>query len=136
MAALPVKILIIEDEPDVRIYLTNLLHSHGYEVMAVDGIEDGLTFIQKQHPALVVLDAMLPGDDARRFYMDLRAKNDVCRIPVVILSTLSRRALWGSRFYRVGGAHRRLAGPDAFLTKPPEAEDFLDVVQRLTKSAL
>ena len=132
MPASPVTVLIIEDEPDVRIYLLNLLRAHGYGAMAAADMDEGLALARSANPSLVVLDAMLPGDDAQQVYMELRCEAGLCRIPVVLLSTLTRRVLWGSRLYRAGSANKRLPEPDAYLTKPPEAEDFLAVVQRLT----
>ena len=135
MPASPITILIIEDEPDVRIYLINLLQANGYDVLAAGDIAQGLALARHKHPSLVVLDAMLPGDDGQRLYMELRCQAGLCRIPVVLLSTLTRRALWGSRLWGAGSGSKRLPEPDAFLAKPPEAEDFLAVVQRLTRGS-
>ena len=132
MPVAPINILIIEDDPDVRSYLSNLLHAHGYQAVAATSAKQGLQLVRSKNPSLVVLDAMLPGDDAQRIYIDLKYAPDVSNIPVLLLSTLTRRALWGSRFYGAGTAHKRLPDPDAFLSKPPEPEDFLRVVRRLT----
>jgi CheY-like chemotaxis protein len=91
-----------------------------------------LKLARPEKPALIVLDAMLPGDDAQRIYAELRCQTGLCRIPVVVLSTITRRALRGSRLYGRESAGKRIPPPDAYLTKPPEAEDFLEVVRRLT----
>jgi DNA-binding response OmpR family regulator len=127
-----IKVLIIEDERDVRIYLANLLGANGYKALTAGNVEDGLVVARSENPALIVLDAMLPGDDAQRIYTELRCQTGLCRIPVVVLSTITRRALRGSRLYGRDSAGKRIPPPDAYLTKPPEAEDFLAVVRRLT----
>jgi DNA-binding response OmpR family regulator len=127
-----IKILIIEDERDVRIYLANLLRANGYKALTAENAEDGLAMARSENPALIVLDAMLPGDDAQRIYTDLRCQTGLCRIPVVVLSTITRRALRGSRLYGRESAGKRIPPPDAYLIKPPEAEDFLAVVRRFT----
>lgn len=132
MPATSIRILIIEDERDVRIYLANLLGANGYKALTAEKVEDGLAMAQSENPALIVLDAMLPGDDAQRIYTELRCQTGLCRIPVVVLSSITRRALRGSRLYGRETAGRRIPPPDAYLTKPPEAEDFLAVVRRLT----
>ena len=132
MSAAPVRVLIIEDDPDVRSYLINLLSGQGYQVMSTAEAEKGLALAHDKNPSLVILDAMLPGDDAQRIYIELKFNPELNHIPVVLLSTLTRRALWGSRFYGAGTAHKRLPDPDAFLARPPEADDFMDVVERLT----
>jgi DNA-binding response OmpR family regulator len=129
-----IKILIIEDERDVRIYLANLLGANGYKALTAANVSEGLTLAHSENPALIVLDAMLPGDDAQRVYTELRCQTGLCRIPVVVLSSITRRALRESRLYGRETAGRRIPPPDAYLTKPPEAEDFLAVVRRLTRT--
>lgn len=135
MPASSIKILIIEDEQDVRIYLANLLRAHGYTALTAGNLQEGLDLAHSQKPALIVLDSMLPGDDAQLIYTDLRCTSDLCNTPVVLLSTISRRALGGSGLYGSGAAQKRLREPDAFLNKPPEAEDFLAVVRQLTAAS-
>jgi DNA-binding response OmpR family regulator len=129
-----IRILIIEDERDVRIYLANLLGANGYKALIAGNVDEGLAMAHSEKPALIVLDAMLPGDDAQRIYTELRCQTGLCRIPVVVLSTITRRALRGSRLYGRESAGKRIPPPDAYLTKPPEAEDFLSVVRRLTST--
>ena len=133
--ALPLRILIIEDERDVRIYLANLLRAHGFKALTAGNVEDGLALARAECPAVIVLDAMLPGDDAQRIYTELRCETGLCRIPIVLLSTITRRALGGSRLYGRSAAGKRIPPPDAYLAKPPEAEDFLAVVRRLVAAA-
>lgn len=135
MSASPASILVIADEPDIRIYLLNLLHANGYAASAVAGRAEGLPLIRSRHFSVVVLDAMLPGDEAQQICMELGEDEPSDRIPVVLLSPLSRRALRGSYICSGGGGHARRREPDALLTKPPEAEDFLAAVRRLTGNA-
>ena len=135
MPASSIKILIIEDERDVLIYLANLLQAQGYKALTSGNAEDGLSLARSERPALIVLDAMLPGDDAQRIYSELRCHTGLCRIPVVLLSSITRRALGGSLRYGRDSARNPIPPPDAFLSKPPEAEDFLEVVRRLTAAS-
>lgn len=132
MAVSPIRVLIIEDERDVRLYLANLLRAHGFEALTAENVAEGMELACSGTPALIVLDAMLPGDDAQRLYAQFRCQAGLCSIPVVVLSSITRRALGGSRLYGAGASPKHLPPPDAFLNKPPEAEDFLAVVRRLT----
>ena len=52
MPASPVTVLIIEDEPDVRIYLLNLLRAHGYGAMAAADMDEGLALARSANPSL------------------------------------------------------------------------------------
>ena len=125
-------VLIIEDERDVRLYLANLLRAHDYKALTAANISEGMELACSARPALIVLDAMLPGDEAQRLYAQFRCQADLCSIPVVLLSSITRRALGGSWLHGAGASQKHLPPPDAFLAKPPEAEDFLAVVRRLT----
>jgi CheY-like chemotaxis protein len=110
-----IKILIIEDERDVRIYLANLLGANTYKALTAANVSEGLTLAHSENPALIVLDAMLPGDDAQRIYTELRCQTGLCRIPVVVLSTITRRALRGSRLYGRESAGKGYAAAAASL---------------------
>ncbi len=131
MPAVGTKILVIEDESDVRIYIANLLRSHGYEPIAAGNADQSLAAARREQPGLIVLDAMLPDDQAQAIYTALKSDPLLRRIPVVLLASITRRALDGSRLYATGSGKKRLPEPDAFLSKPPEAEDFLAAVNRL-----
>jgi len=135
MPAAGSKILVIEDESDVRIYIANLLRSNGFEPIWAGTADQGLARARKDRPALIVLDAMLPDDQAQIIYTALKTDPLLRRIPVVLLATITRRALDGACLYATGSGKNRLPEPDAFLSKPPEAEDFLAVVNRLAASA-
>ena len=65
------KILIIDDEADVRRYLAALLKKHGYETLtASDGVE-GLEVARRERPDLVTLDLMMPNQSGTDFYRNL-----------------------------------------------------------------
>jgi two-component system, OmpR family, phosphate regulon response regulator PhoB len=135
MTATGIKILVIEDEPDVRIYIANLLRSHGYEPIWAGTADQSLASARTEQPALIVLDAMLPDDQAQTIYAALKNDPRLCCIPVVLLASITRRALDGARLYATGSGKKRLPEPEAFLSKPPEAEDFLAVINRLASPA-
>jgi len=135
MPASKMKILIIEDEADVMSYLTNLLRVHGFDTLTAKGAAEGIAKSRAERPALVVLDAMLPGDEAQRIYAAVKGASAPVRIPVILLSTLTRRTRGGSCLCTAGWSLKRLPEPDAFLPKPPEADLFLAAVLRLTALA-
>jgi CheY-like chemotaxis protein len=125
------KVLVIEDERDVSIYMANLLRSNGFAPITASGQAEGLAMARSEKPALIIMDAMLPGDEARDLFWLLRTDRQLGKIPVVLLSSISRRALEGFQRYSASSSKKPLRGPEAFLCKPPEAEDFMAVVRRL-----
>ncbi|WP_319521350.1 response regulator [uncultured Desulfosarcina sp.] len=124
-------ILVVEDEPDMSIFLSNLLSANGFCPICATSKEDGLKKAKDACPDLIIMNAMLPGESGIRFYQILRTSDHLCHIPVIMLSTLD-----SSTFYRCPGAKRSLTGrpipeAEAYLQKPPEAEELLGIVNRL-----
>jgi CheY-like chemotaxis protein len=80
------KILVIDDEPDVREMLKERLEANGYTiVIAVDG-EDGLQKVDQESPDLIVLDIMMPKMDGYTFVRELKAKQLERPIPIIMLT--------------------------------------------------
>ncbi len=120
-------ILVVEDEPDTSIFLSNLLTANGYCPICAMTLAEGLKEAVDACPDLIIINAMLPGEAGIRLYQSLRTNHRLCQIPVVMLSTLD-----SSTFYRCPGAKRSPTGrPEAYLQKPPEADELLAVVNRL-----
>ena len=124
-------ILLVEDEPDMSIFLSNLLTANGFCPICAATLAEGLKKAADTSPDLIIINAMLPGEAGIRLYQSLRTNHRLCHIPVVMLSTLD-----SSTFYRCPGAKRSPSGrhipePEAYLQKPPEADELLAVVNRL-----
>jgi two-component system, OmpR family, phosphate regulon response regulator PhoB len=128
----PVKtILVVEDEPDMSIFLCNLLSANGFCPICAMSLSEGLKKAVDTCPDLVIINAMLPGEAGIRLFRCLRGSARLCHIPVIMLSTLDRNT-----YYRWSGAKRSHVGrhpprPEAYLQKPPEAEELLSTVNRL-----
>ena len=116
MSAVAERILIVDDEPDLRSVLRFGLEAAGFEVVeAADG-EQGLQMARDLKPDLVVLDLMLPRMDGYKVCRALKFDDRYRLIPVFILSA------------RSGDTDRRLAmdlGADAYVTKPYDMKDLL-----------
>ena len=80
------KILIAEDEPDIRELVTFMLQFAGYEVVAASNGEDAVRTASRERPDLVLMDVRMPrmtGYDACRM---MKANPDLRNVPVVFLS--------------------------------------------------
>ncbi len=117
------RILVVDDEANIRELLYQELSAAGYEVIeAVDGV-DALQKARKVHPDLIVLDLMMPGISGFDVITALRSDSETAPIPVMILSVLEDR----QKGFRLGA--------DAYLTKPLNAEHLLATIERLLKRA-
>ncbi len=108
------RILIVDDEPDLRSVLRFGLEVEGFEVIeAADG-EQGLAMAREQAPDLMVLDLMLPRMDGYKVCRALKFDERYRRTPILILSA------------RSGDTDRKLAmdvGADEYITKPYNKRD-------------
>jgi CheY-like chemotaxis protein len=87
------KILVIDDERDVRVFLSTLLEQNGYEVLTA---EDGLTgfeLAQREKPDLVSLDLQMPDKSGTDFYRRLTRDPQLKKTPIIVVSALSGRYL-------------------------------------------
>lgn len=100
------KILIADDEPEIRDLLRLYLEKDGYEIYeAADGME-ALALLKKENPDLAILDIMMPGQDGYRVLRNIR---ETSNIPVILLSA------------RTGDSDKILGldlGADDYITKP------------------
>lgn len=124
------KILIIEDDEDTRLFLKNILDADGYKTIGVRDGTDGLTKVWDVKPDLVIIDAMLPEESGIHLYRQMRLDSSLKKIPVIMMATLDKRTL--RRAHRLGATFASrpwLAEPDAYLSKPPEADELLSLVR-------
>jgi FixJ family two-component response regulator len=111
-------VVVIDDDPEVREALEDLLHSVGLQVETFASVQGFLDRSGKERPGCLVLDVRLPGRSGLDFHDDLAKAN--VHLPVVFISghadvPMSVRAM--------------KAGAIEFLTKPVRHQDLLDAIQ-------
>lgn len=85
------KILIVEDDPTVSSYLSDLFQDNGYQtVIAKDGVQ-GLELAQQENPDLITLDIDLPLRSGTLLYASLRRDDNLRDLPVVVVSGVGPR---------------------------------------------
>jgi two-component system, OmpR family, KDP operon response regulator KdpE len=107
------RILIVEDEAEIRRFVRLTMEGEGYEVHEADGVQRGLIEAGTRRPDLVVLDLGLPDGDGVDLIRDLRAWSAV---PVIVLSARSGEA------DKIAALD---AGADDYLVKPFGAGELL-----------
>jgi signal transduction histidine kinase/DNA-binding response OmpR family regulator len=83
------KILVVDDDKDIRTVITEILDQSGYEVFTAGSGQQGLDLAGQILPNLIVLDLMMPGMDGWTVLTKLQHKPQLADIPVIILSGAS-----------------------------------------------
>ncbi|MCU0725752.1 MAG: response regulator [Planctomycetes bacterium] len=123
------RVLVVDDEPDVRRYLAAILEDAGF---AVDTAADGdaaLALVEKRAPDLISLDLVMPGKSGIRFLHALRRKKDWARIPVLIVTGHAKDDK-GKRDLDDILAGKMISGPETYLEKPVSPESYVRAVSR------
>ena len=89
MAAAQKKILVVEDEKDVRELVRYNLEQEGFRVLEAEDGEFALALVRRERPALVILDIMLPGMNGLDVCRELRAGERTREIPIIMITAKS-----------------------------------------------
>jgi chemotaxis family two-component system response regulator Rcp1 len=127
----PVEILLVEDNPgDVRLTQEALKESKVTNNLSVaeDGVE-ALAFLKREgkyadapHPDLLLLDLNLPKKDGRELLEEIKADENLRRIPVVVLTTSKAE----EDILRMYDQHA-----NCYITKPIDFDQFIEVVKSI-----
>ena len=112
------KILIIEDDDELRSVLAEILMINGFQVMSLAYALDLVSIARAVTPDLILLDYLLPGVTGAELYANLKKQPSTSGIPVVICSAYDPMAM-------------PLAEDscDAFIAKPFETNDLIGTIQ-------
>lgn len=129
------KILVVDDELDMRIFLCNLLGNCGFQpIGACDRIE-GLQKAKEEKPALIILDVMMPKESGILMYRQLREDKGLKQVPVIMLSTIDKKTFSRYQKFQCGPQESGVPEPGAYLEMPLETEELVRLVREMTSSA-
>jgi len=121
------KVLIVDDEEDVRSYLESLLSDNGYETELAEDGEDGFRKLAGFSPDIIVLDIIMPNQTGVGFYRKLKKSEMYKDIPVIVLTGVSSYKDFFSR------SHLTLPKPQEFMEKPFSSDELLEKIGALVK---
>jgi CheY-like chemotaxis protein len=123
------KILIVDDELDVRIYVGTLLETSGYEPIAARNGREGLQKAKQASPDLIILDVMMPQAGGVGMYRELKADRQLRKIPVIMLTGVGEKSF--SHYLKMLRLKIEdpISQPNAYLEKPLDHEKLLELVR-------
>ncbi len=120
------KILIVEDEEDVRAYITALFQDQGYEILTAENGKEGFELAKSDKPDLITLDIAMPSQSGMRTFRLFKDSEELKSIPVIIITGMGEN---------VNSFIKRLKGfsspPEGFMGKPIEESKLIKMVSDL-----
>jgi DNA-binding response OmpR family regulator len=120
------KILIIDDEPQIRHLVQKRIEHEGYEAITASGGVEGITMARTQRPDLILLDIMMPEMDGYTTLSKLKGSFDTQRIPVIMFSAQSDAAS-RDKSNELGASH--------YLEKPVIPETLRSKIKAVLSAA-
>ena len=116
------KILIVDDSPTERYYLTDILFRNGFTVSVAENGEDALQKIRAEKPDLILMDVVMPGANGFQVTRSIARDPELQDVPIIICSSKNQETdrIWGLR-----------QGARAYLVKPVDAADLLARIAEL-----
>jgi DNA-binding NarL/FixJ family response regulator len=119
---MPLLILIAEDDPSIRLAVSDYLELSGYSVITAEDGDKALSLIEQYHPHLVISDIKMPGRSGYELIKTIRQLPKFRLLPVIFLTE------YGNTEERIRGYQ---AGCDLYLPKPFDIEELGAVIRNL-----
>ena len=115
-------VLHVEDNPDNRMLIRDLLHFRGYRVVEVADGGEAVAAAERERPDIILMDVQLPGVSGLEAARRIKARADLRHIPIVAVTS-----------FALSGDDKRAfaAGCDAYVAKPYEPRELLKLIQDL-----
>lgn len=125
------KVLIVDDDPDVRLFNTTVVEESGYTPIEAANGEEGLKIVKKDRPDLVILDVLMPKQSGIRLYRELKTDKALIGIPVIMLSGVAKRTFLRSQKALTEFGDKPVPEPENYLEKPVEPEELAREIKKL-----
>lgn len=120
---MPIKrVLVVDDSPTERFFLTDLLRKSGYDVITAESGEQGVAMTKADRPDLVIMDVVMPGLNGFQATRQIARDPATQGIPVIMCTTKDQETdrVWGMR-----------QGATDYVTKPVVVEELLARIKAL-----
>ncbi|HVQ00897.1 MAG TPA: response regulator [Candidatus Thermoplasmatota archaeon] len=121
---MPKKILVVDDNEDIRTSVSQILEVHGYEVIGAENGIECLKHLERTIPDLVILDIMMPGMSGWDVAARIKAHEKWRVVPIVFFTAKGDEMSMG-----LGGL-----ASENYIVKPFEVEELLECVDRILQS--
>jgi two-component system phosphate regulon response regulator PhoB len=124
------KVLVVDDDPDVRLFSTTVLEENGYTPFEAGNGEEALQAMRAEKPDLVILDVLMPRQSGVRLYRQLKTDPELKDIRVIVLSGIAKTSFLKSQQALAEFGQSAVPEPEFYLEKPVEAEKLAETIQK------
>lgn len=110
------KVLVVDDSPTERYYLTDILARNGFTVTTAENGEEALAKIRLEKPELILMDVVMPGANGFQITRSIARDPELADVPIIICSSKNQETdrIWGMR-----------QGAKDYLVKPVDPAQLL-----------
>jgi len=125
------KVLVVDDDPDVRLFSVTVLEENGYTPLEAANGEEGLKMIKQEKPELILLDVLMPRQSGIRLYRELKTDRSFKDIPIIILSGIAKKTFLRSQKALTEFGGKEVPEPKVYLEKPVEPEVLAGEINKI-----
>lgn len=118
-------VLVVDDDPDAREFLSTVLQDNGLCVTTANDGAEAIAMIEQSPPDLVALDITMPEKSGVAVYRRLKEDDQLKTIPVIVVTGIS------DDFKKFISSRRQVPPPEGYISKPVDHEQFLKMVKGL-----
>ncbi len=124
------KVLVVDDDPDVRLFNTTVLEENGYLPLEAENGEEGLRMIRAEKPDLVILDVLMPRQSGIRLYRELKTNAALKDLKVMILSGIGQKTFLRSQQALTEFGENPVPEPEFYIEKPVDADVLAATIKK------
>ena len=125
------KVLIVDDNPDVRKIVSKLIQVSGYKALIAKNGMEGMGIVKEDRPDLIILDVVMPKESGVRMYHELKSDGDFKDIPVIMLSAIPKKSFLKSQKVLDEFRGQSVPEPYAYIEKPEEPEELVGLMREV-----
>ena len=124
------RVLVVDDDPDVRVFNTTVLEENGYSPEEAVNGEEALQAIRAAPPDLVMLDVLMPRQSGIRLYRTLKTDPALQAVRIILMSGIARASFLKSQQALTEFGGQPVPEPECYLEKPVDAEVLAAAVKK------
>ena len=116
------KVLVVDDSPTERYFLTDILVKNGFSVSTAESGEEALQKVKADKPQLILMDVVMPGQNGFQITRAITRDPDMQNVPIIICTSKGQETdrIWGLR-----------QGARDYIVKPVDPQELLSKIAAL-----